>query len=588
MPTLPKGNALADPTPNPSDPGSLDDHQKQEAARHSPTVYLGELASDPANIPDDRVTRIWTTGGQLKCSIRGVTSVIAPYSGPNLARASGNLTLSTSLQDVSGATLSLPAGQYLIFGVFALVISATGPGQLEGHLDVGGVDQTGVALFGDPGVTHFGTVAQAWIVTLGSLTTVKLRAKKNGAGGTATCNADHTCIVAFIPAGAAVAKGSGAHDHTGADGSGVLTADEHDSYSEYAEIATPGNPASGKVRLYPKSDHLLYRKDSTGAEAWVGAGPASGDLSGNLPAPTVVQASGAFALPGDIADTLSGSVNNYAPGSLSTASVLRITSTGAWTITGLTGGAPGRILTLVNFGSNTIKLVDDDAGSSAANRFYLRRAAGLMLYPKDAVTLIYDDAAASGVGRWRPLGITSDYISELLALNNWKVLYTKAGAVTELALGADGTYLRSAGAAADPTFSAIPIADVPKQTRMIVALIDPTAASTSAAKAVVGPMPVDGTFVEVTIKCKEGETNGATSQIVDVHLQTAANENTDTTTTIWSTQANRPTITNTNKAGSSASFNTTQFSKGDWLYIYSDQLGTGLTALSVGIEFTPR
>jgi hypothetical protein len=49
------------------------------------------------------------------------------------------------------------------------------------------------------------------------------------------------------------ASASGAHDHTTADGSGVLTADEHDSHSEYAQVAAPAAPASGKVRLYASS-----------------------------------------------------------------------------------------------------------------------------------------------------------------------------------------------------------------------------------------------------------------------------------------------------------------------------------------------
>jgi len=56
------------------------------------------------------------------------------------------------------------------------------------------------------------------------------------------------------------------HDHTvGAGDGGVLSADEHDSYSEYAEIADPDTPAGNKVRLYVKDKGgvatLYYRKD---------------------------------------------------------------------------------------------------------------------------------------------------------------------------------------------------------------------------------------------------------------------------------------------------------------------------------------
>jgi hypothetical protein len=48
------------------------------------------------------------------------------------------------------------------------------------------------------------------------------------------------------------------HNHTATAGQGgLLTADEHDSFSEYAEIAAPATPASGKVRFYAKADGHL-------------------------------------------------------------------------------------------------------------------------------------------------------------------------------------------------------------------------------------------------------------------------------------------------------------------------------------------
>lgn len=64
--------------------------------------------------------------------------------------------------------------------------------------------------------------------------------------------------------------GGGAHDHTSGDGSGVLTNDEHDGYGEYAEIAAPSTPAAAKVRVYPKSDGLMYVKDDAGVEREMG------------------------------------------------------------------------------------------------------------------------------------------------------------------------------------------------------------------------------------------------------------------------------------------------------------------------------
>lgn len=187
----------------------------------SPIYYLGGLAADPA-LPDDGVARMWfrVDLGQVFMAVGTVKQVIYPFEAPNLARSSGTLTLSTSLQDVVGATLSLDAGTYIIIGVFDMNISTTGCGLLEGYLDVGGTAQTGRARFGDPAVAHEATVTQAWLVTIASSpTTVKLQAKKGSAGGTAGVVTVNTLIAAFIPAGAAVSGSSHAevHDLMGAD-----------------------------------------------------------------------------------------------------------------------------------------------------------------------------------------------------------------------------------------------------------------------------------------------------------------------------------------------------------------------------------
>lgn len=75
------------------------------------------------------------------------------------------------------------------------------------------------------------------------------------------------------------AGGGGPHDHTASDGSGVLTGDEHDGYSEYAEIAAPATPASGKVRFYAKVDGHLYQKDDAGTETDLAAGGGASALN---------------------------------------------------------------------------------------------------------------------------------------------------------------------------------------------------------------------------------------------------------------------------------------------------------------------
>lgn len=66
------------------------------------------------------------------------------------------------------------------------------------------------------------------------------------------------------------------HDHTTADASGPMTDDEHDGFSEYAEITAPANPAANKGRLYSidrNGDTTLQWRDSAGVLAEVTHAP---------------------------------------------------------------------------------------------------------------------------------------------------------------------------------------------------------------------------------------------------------------------------------------------------------------------------
>lgn len=105
-----------------------------------------------------------------------------------------------------------------------------------------------------------------------------------------------------------------------------------------------------------------------------------------------------LALQGDISPTsFSTTQNDYNPTNLSTSAVLRLTATAASNITGLQGGADGRIVILHNIGSFNITLKDEDTGSSAANRFAL--VADLLLQPDQVAMLQYDSTSS----RWRAI-----------------------------------------------------------------------------------------------------------------------------------------------------------------------------------------
>jgi hypothetical protein len=99
--------------------------------------------------------------------------------------------------------------------------------------------------------------------------------------------------------------------------------------------------------------------------------------------------------------------NDYAPASLATASVLRLSSDAVRRITGLdsTGLGAGPIRTLINVGSHPIILSDQDAASGTSNRFQLG-GHDVVLAPDQAITLWLD---VSGPNRWRPMGCVEQY-----------------------------------------------------------------------------------------------------------------------------------------------------------------------------------
>lgn len=87
--------------------------------------------------------------------------------------------------------------------------------------------------------------------------------------------------------------------------------------------------------------------------------------------------------------------NDYNPTDLVTSAVLRLSSDASRDITGLAGGADGRVLLVFNVGSNNIVLKDESASSTAANRFALN---GDITLAADNSVILWYDATSS---RWR-------------------------------------------------------------------------------------------------------------------------------------------------------------------------------------------
>lgn len=101
-----------------------------------------------------------------------------------------------------------------------------------------------------------------------------------------------------------------------------------------------------------------------------------------------------------VSDTITADQNDYNPAGLSTTSVLRITTNNTWTITGLQGGADGRLMVIQNVGSNNLILSDEDGLSLAANRFTLN--GNKTIYPSQALYFRY----SATTSRWCLLILT--------------------------------------------------------------------------------------------------------------------------------------------------------------------------------------
>lgn len=172
--------------------------------------------------------------------------------------------------------------------------------------------------------------------------------------------------------------------------------------------------------------------------------PSPGAIGGGTPAvatftnQTVTQQ---LLLSGDLTPTaLGGDVNDYNPTSLATALTLRIDGgVSTKNITGLQGGAAGRVIRIVNVGTtNSLVIPSESASSSAANRFLL--PADLTIQFGAAATFEYDSASS----RWRPWA--SNGVASALVINSTtisggtdtRMLYNSAGVLSEKVVTGSG------------------------------------------------------------------------------------------------------------------------------------------------------
>lgn len=144
---------------------------------------------------------------------------------------------------------------------------------------------------------------------------------------------------------------------------------------------------------------------------------------------------------GDISPTsFATQQDNYNPTNLATATVLRLTATANSDVTGLSGGADGRVIIVHNIGSFNITFKDESASSTAGNRFAL--SGDTVLAQDTSVVFQYDSTSS----RWRLLGGTGNSSTSAPVFNVKTTYGAKADytAIGDAAMSSGSAVLTSA------------------------------------------------------------------------------------------------------------------------------------------------
>ena len=168
------------------------------------------------------------------------------------------------------------------------------------------------------------------------------------------------------------------------------------------EELTPGNENANPVVLdsagrtavdiwLSNASYKVVLKDSAAATIWTRDPVSNPELAGTI--------AESFVLSGILSPAqITADQNDYDPTGLANAAVLRLSTDASRNLTGLAGGATGRVIVIENIGSNALVLKDDSSSSIAANRIAL--SADLTLRGDQSVILQYDGTSA----RWRAHG----------------------------------------------------------------------------------------------------------------------------------------------------------------------------------------
>lgn len=133
-----------------------------------------------------------------------------------------------------------------------------------------------------------------------------------------------------------------------------------------------------------------------------------------------------FQLTGDISPAqIVANTNDYNPTGLAAATILRLNTDASRDLTGLAGGADGRVVFILNVGSFDLVLKNASGSSSASNRFLLGGTDVTLTADKGAF-LLYDSTSS----RWRLIGGTGSGgggVTVFTDLSDVPANYTSAG-----------------------------------------------------------------------------------------------------------------------------------------------------------------
>ena len=149
---------------------------------------------------------------------------------------------------------------------------------------------------------------------------------------------------------------------------------------------------SGRAELGTTGDDDFHFKVSPDGSSWYEA-IVIDRSSGNVRLP--------LSVPNVLSHSPAANQNNYSPSGYSTTSaqhqLIRVSPSASLKLTGLAGGVAGKLVTIRNSSTDYLLWLEhENASSSSANRFTLRRSFPVFLLPGDSVTLIWNGAAS----RW--------------------------------------------------------------------------------------------------------------------------------------------------------------------------------------------